>query len=458
MPRLQDLQERREAALVDAENIRKGAVTDKGEPRGFTDDENSRFDAAMRIADTMTTQIRAERRLDDSRRQHDADDAPERRRSNPDDAPERRRSRGDDPPSRSDDDAEPRGGGFDDDPEWRDGDPIVLKFRSGNRVTLTPESPAYRFSTPSYRSEFRSFCRGERRATMTAGSLTEGGAMVVPMQLSAQFINDLAESVFIRGLADIEPVTDAGSLGIASLETLPDDAEWTSEVTADDQSEDDSMGFGRRQLVPHDLRKYVTVSQRLIMTSTRAEQIAMDALAIVNAHTEEKAFLTGHGTQKPLGVFSASADGIPTSRDINSGSASTLTGDGLLAMTHGLKARHRRNSQWIMARPVIEVARKLKDNDGQYLWRRGLETTDPDTLLGRPVNESEFAPSTITGGAYVSVLGDFKYYKIAELARMTVQRLTEVEAKKGKVGFLSYRLVDGQPILPGAFVRQKIAS
>jgi len=49
------------------------------------------------------------------------------------------------------------------------------------------------------------------------------------------------------------------------------------------------------------------------------------------AVSQEKAFLTGSGVGRPLGIFIASTSGISTSRDVSTGNSSTaITFDGLI--------------------------------------------------------------------------------------------------------------------------------
>jgi HK97 family phage major capsid protein len=52
------------------------------------------------------------------------------------------------------------------------------------------------------------------------------------------------------------------------------------------------------------------------MLSKDAENEVTNELGYKFGVTEEKAFLTGDGSGKPLGVFTASASGISTARDV----------------------------------------------------------------------------------------------------------------------------------------------
>ena len=108
---------------------------------------------------------------------------------------------------------------------------------------------------------------------------------------------------------------------------------------------------------------------------------------------------------------------------------------------------------------TIKAIRKLKDNNGQYLWQPGLITNTPDTILGRPVKTSAFMPS-IAAGAKSIIFGDFNYYWIADRQGRTFKRLNELFATTGQVGFLASQRVDGRLILPEALkvLKQKAGS
>jgi HK97 family phage major capsid protein len=167
--------------------------------------------------------------------------------------------------------------------------------------------------------------------------------------------------------------------------------------------------------------------------------------------------MTGTGANQPLGVFTASAMGITTARDVSTGNASTApTFDGLISAKYGLKGQYWNRADWIFHRDVLAVVSKLKDGEGQYLWRQSVLDNEPDRLLGRPVMMSEYAPNTLTTGLYVGILGDFSNYWIADAIDMQVQRLVELYAETNQTGLIGRLETDGMPVLAEAFVRVKL--
>lgn len=287
-----------------------------------------------------------------------------------------------------------------------------------------------------------------------------GGFLLVPMQVAAGIITLMKDLVFVRGLATTFSLTSAESLGFPAIDTDPSDADWTTELATG--SEESTMAFGRRELKPNPVAKRIKLSNKLIRTAPNVESVVQDRLAYKFAITEEKAFLTGTGANQPLGVFTASDMGIPTSRDAAAAGATALVGDDFLKVTYNLKPQYRANARWILNRSIVEYARKLKDGQNNYIWSTGLGPGGglqgtPETLCGRPVLESEYAPNTMTSGLYTGILGDFRFYHIADALDMQMQVLNELYAETNQTGYILRKETDGMPILGEAFSRLKQA-
>ena len=320
-------------------------------------------------------------------------------------------------------------------------------------------------ATEEYRSAFRTFLRGGIRALSTeemrvlqVDSDPSGGYTVAPQQFVTELLKGVDDAVFIRQYATIFQLTTAESLGAPSLDSDLDDAEWTTELATG--SEDDSLRFGKRELKPHPLAKRVKASNKLLKVSAiDIETLVRQRLGYKFNVTMEKAYMTGDGKDKPLGLFVASDDGISTARDVSDGNTTTAVQfDGLINAKYKLKGQYWPKARWIFHRDVIKEIAKIKDNNGQYIWRESVRAGEPDRILNFPVMMSEFAPNTLSAGNYVGILGDFSYYWIADALDMTIQRLVELYAEQNQTGFIGRLESDGMPVLEEAFVRVKLAS
>lgn len=326
-----------------------------------------------------------------------------------------------------------------------------------------------RRSSNEYRAAFANYAVsgsfGRHARAVNADVDVQGGYMVMPQQFVWSIIKFVDDEVFLRKLATKFQVLNAQSLGAPSFDTDISDSDWTSELATG--NEDSSTAFGKRELVPHPLAKRLKVSNKLLrlaaatgVTSADGSSFAGGVEGFLRSRlgykfgvTQEKAGMTGNGSQKWLGLFTASTRGISTARDVQTGSTTSITADQLIAAKYSLKPQYQKRSQWIFHRDAVKIIRQLKDGMGQYLWQPGLVAAQPDTLLELPVNQSEYAPNTFTTGQYVGILGDFSFYWIADSENMTIQRLVELYAETNQVGFIARQESDGMPVLEEAFAR-----
>lgn len=339
------------------------------------------------------------------------------------------------------------------------------------RAARAKGEPVREINTDEYRAAFGKFiARGrdgigadERRA-LASGTGSEGGFLLAPEQFTDSFIKFVDDLVYIRQLATKFRVAGAHSLGVASLDADPADADWTTELATG--SEDSTMAFGKRQMAPNPLAKRIKVSNDLLRRVPGVETMVRERLAYKFGITEEKAFMTGSGSGQPLGIFTASADGIPTSRDVSTGNTtSALTFNGLTNALYALKAPYRKSAaaRWLFSREAIRRISLLRDESGasadtgQYLWQPSRQAGEPDRILGVEFIESEYVPATFTSGLYVGAVGDFSNYWIADTLDMELKRLDELYAETNQTGFIGRHFVDGQPVLAEAFVRVQLA-
>ncbi|MBD9599385.1 phage major capsid protein [Pseudomonas sp. PDM10] len=163
---------------------------------------------------------------------------------------------------------------------------------------------------------------------------------------------------------------------------------------------------------------------------------------------EGNAFLLGNGTNKPKGLLAYPL--LTTSDDdrafgslqkLISGVAGTFNGDKLIDLIHALKAGYRANGKFMMGNLTVAYVRKLKDSEGNYLWRPGLEAGAPSSLLGYGIVENEDMPD-VAADANAIAFGDFKRaYTIVD--RIGTRVLRDPYTNKPYVGFYTTKRVGG---------------
>jgi HK97 family phage major capsid protein len=337
-------------------------------------------------------------------------------------------------------------------------EPVVTgaEWRAVNRL--------YRgFNSPEIQ---RMMERPEMRA-LQADQLAAGGSTFALEEFLARLIIFVNNQVHIRAMATVLPVTQSDSIGAPSLDTDVDDADWTSELATG--SEDSAMAFGKRVMRTHPLAKRIKISNKLLqLTALDVENLVAQRLAYKYGVSQEKAFLTGSGAERPLGVFIADANGITTARDTTCASTTVFTADELIDLKGSLKPQYQASPStcWCFHRDAMTRVRKLKDGNGAYLWTAALSNYygqgqqlvagSPDLLLGIPIMQSEYAPNTFTASQYIMVLGDWRFYWIAESLNVSLRRLVELYAETNQVGFIMRGELDGAPVLNEAWARLKL--
>jgi HK97 family phage major capsid protein len=279
----------------------------------------------------------------------------------------------------------------------------------------------------------------------------KGGLLVLPTEMTTKVWHAMDSEVFIRQYATIFNIPRADGARIPTMDSDMSDMEWTGEIT---EASLGTMSFGARNLVPHRLSKGLKVSRDLIRLGAPDVGNFVSSRGIYKLNlAQETAFMTGDGVGKPLGVFTESDDGVSSSRNVSTGNTTTaVKADGLINCMYSLKSQYLRSKScfWIFHRDVLKAIRKLKDGEGNYLWASGL-AGEPATILGIPYILSELAPSTMTSGSRVGLIGDLSFYGIAQHWDISVQVLTEKYALENATGYIFQMHADGGPLIEEAF-------
>lgn len=276
---------------------------------------------------------------------------------------------------------------------------------------------------------------------LQVGVDSEGGYLA-PDEFEQTLVAALEEENIFRKLAHII-TTSSGDRKIPVVASKGT-ASWIDEEQAIPESD---PSFSQVTIGAHKLGSMIKVSGELLNDSAfNLESYIAQEFGRRLGNTEEEAFLTGDGVGKPVGIFQKTGGG---SIGVTAAAATSITADELIDLFYSLRAPYRKNAVFLMNDQSVKLVRKLKDNTGQYLWQPALSLGDPDTILGRPVYTSSFVP-TVKGGALTVAFGDFSHYWIADRQGRTLQRLNELFAGTGQVGFMVTQRVDGKLILPEA--------
>lgn len=277
------------------------------------------------------------------------------------------------------------------------------------------------------------------RNALSIGEDTEGG-YTVPDEFERKLIQALEENNIFRQLATVIR-TNSGTRKIPiANDTM--EAQWIDEG---EEIPETNTKFGQTTLSAYKLGTMIKISNELLHDSAfdLATYIAT-RFGVCMGNAEERAFFTGDGDKKPLGIL---ADVGGAELGVTAEAEDLVTFDEIFDLYYSLKSPYRRSAQFVCNETLLLQLMKLKDNNDNYIWKPSLDVAKPDTILGRPIRTSSFMPG-IAKGEKVLLFGDLKNYWVADRQNRTFRRLNELYARTDQVGFLTTQRVDGRLILP----------
>ncbi len=311
--------------------------------------------------------------------------------------------------------------------------PIISKPERGG---MKPEKIGR--ASDAYAEDFDRHLHGR---PLVHNVLSEGvdadGGFLVPTEFETQLVTELEEENVIRKLAKVITTQHERKIPVADGHSV---AQWTAENAAYTES---NPTFRQKQIDAYKLTDLARVSVELLQDAAfDIEGYLRAEFARAFGIAEEEAFCVGTGTGQPTGIFTENGGEI----GVTAAAANAITADELISLVYALKSPYRRNAKFLMNDATISAIRKLKDLNGAYLWQPSLQAGQPDKLLGYDLYTSPYVP-TVEAGALTVAFGDFKNYWIGDRAGRTVQRLNELYATNGQIGYVATERVDGKVIL-----------
>ncbi len=294
-----------------------------------------------------------------------------------------------------------------------------------------------------YRVAFDDYLAGtnlnDAVASMTEGVDADGG-YTVPETYQNTVIQKLNALGRTRSISSV--------LGTTSTTNIPTEGDaptfaWIDEEGTYGQTK---STFGNVQLGAWKLGGIIKVSRELLAdTAINFEAYMAGQIARGVDKAESPAFAIGDGVKKPTGYVVGATVGASST----TAATDAVTADEIIDIFYDLKEEYRATSTWRMNDKTFKAIDKLKDGNGNYILSTLADGTNP-TIKGRPVVVDNSMADLGTGNKFI-VLGDFSYYQIADRGAMTIQRLNELYAGTGMVGFQVTVRVDGKATVGEAF-------
>ncbi|MEV0843615.1 phage major capsid protein [Actinocatenispora sera] len=309
--------------------------------------------------------------------------------------------------------------------------------------------------TAQRRSAFWAFMRrGRGGISPEQRALVENtaGEILVPEELEAEIIRSLPKLTVVRGLASSRTINsdrvrrrslDEVEVGWGKLETGSTAAESMPDTPTEEYTYvEDLLGLAK------------IGEDELDDSDQNLEAFVSDSFARAVGEAEDTGYTvgTGHANKQPVGFMTAGG-GVPTVAGTaglyaDPGQAALL--DDLKKLIYAVPAQYRRNGVFLMASSTELFVSTLKDKNGQYLWQSSNQAGRPNTLNGFALyNQEDIA--AIAASKSIAAFGDVNSaYRIYDRRGLTVQRLVELYAEEGMVGFKLRRRVTGDVVRPDA--------
>lgn len=253
---------------------------------------------------------------------------------------------------------------------------------------------------------------GETRALSTAVG-SDGGYTVIA-DLDKEIMRQLSDDSVMRQIATVKTTSSNEYKKLVSVGgvTVNHGEEGTARTeTSTPKLEEVSIKLFPIYAYPKTTQEILDFSDVDILGWLSSE------ISDTFTETEETDLLSGDGVKKSKGFLSypRAATGDKTrpfgTLEKMTAAGAAPTADELIDLLFKLKAKYRKNAVWVMNSNSAAALQKLKNGNGDYIWRERLTAGSPDTLLGRPVYYLENMDDASAGGPVVAV-GDYKrgYY------------------------------------------------
>ncbi|MCX8727182.1 phage major capsid protein [Gilliamella sp. B2838] len=256
--------------------------------------------------------------------------------------------------------------------------------------------------------ELRNYIRTGEARSLSTGVPADGGYTVIP-ELDKEIMRQLSDESEMRAICTVKKIGSNEYKKLVSVggAVVNHGEEGTARTeTATPKLEEVSIKLYPIYAYPKTTQEILDFSDLDVLSWLT------DEIKDTFVETEELDLISGNGTKKAKG-FLAYPQVVKADKDRPFGTLekmtiTAITADSLIDLLFKLKKKYRKNAVWVMNSNTAATLQKLKNGNGDYIWRDGLKAGDPDMLLGKPVHYLENMNDT---GAVVAV-GDFKrgYY------------------------------------------------
>jgi HK97 family phage major capsid protein len=275
--------------------------------------------------------------------------------------------------------------------------------------------------SPLYDKAFGKTMLGHNLTVQEQATLSEGGitsaTLPVPIQIDPTVIvtnNGVANP--LRAMARNVSITGMTWQGISSDGVT---ASYDAELA---EVSDDSPTFAAPTATVAAARAFVPFSIELDQDwgnlRTELTRMFVDSKDTLEATK----FLTGSGTNEPLGLLTALTTGAGTASIVSTAGTAAIAVADLSTVANALPERWQPNAEWLAQRAIYDSFNTLTSSRTDFWVTIANEAGKPGQLLkGYPVNRLSTMDAVYTSGKYIAILGDFNQFVIVDRVGMNVE-------------------------------------
>ncbi|WP_420150192.1 phage major capsid protein [Spirosoma sp.] len=285
---------------------------------------------------------------------------------------------------------------------------------------------------------------GAETRAQSSGSGAAGGYLV-PREFSNEI--EVALKAY-GGMLELGRIWGTGTGATVDWPTMDDTATKGRILSSGTDATPDStdLGFGSKTLGAFTYTSDVIKVDNALMQDSAFNLGALitEAMGIRFGRIQNEHYTKADGTNKPRGVI------IDAGEFVTGVAAAALTADNLLDLLHDVNRAYRKNGKYTLNDLTLAAIRKLKDQEGRYIWSMGdMQKGTPETIWGHQYVINDDLADIGAGKKSVG-FGDFSKYIIRNVAQPLIIRLTERFAEYNQTAYVGFMRTDARLLNTGA--------
>lgn len=291
----------------------------------------------------------------------------------------------------------------------------------------------------------------DEQKVLTIADTTHAGVLAPP-----EYVNQILHYAYVQH--PIRNVATVRQTNAYSVQLPTNDAYGVATWEAESATKTETTGltYAATTIIPQEMKILYKATQKMLEDSQfNLEQEIAYAVGRAMGNLESTAFYSGNGTTTGPAGISVNATIVADMNPVNTDN--TVVFDDFIDTQYLLEDPYIAGASWLMNRATLGVVVGLKSaTTNTYLLVPNLQAGQPPTILGSPVYTWSAMPALtastgIADATYIALYGDFKQgYTVVDRVGITIQRLNELYAADGMIGFYARARVGGGVLIPPA--------